>query len=184
MNPYVIACIMMFWFTASTVYSQGADMGIGFVPGGGHNVADSDMIKKKPEKNSTITKIAGYFAYLSTGPSSCFGPAVVISTAGFIVGNNTEISISTGTGTEPGDLDDVSSPDDSLLQELYRRGVGYLELIRLILISDKSGNTFREILNLRIRKEKLSTIAQKYNVDYRDIYIESYKIKSKIDNPD
>ncbi|MDI6641770.1 MAG: hypothetical protein QME68_05610, partial [Elusimicrobiota bacterium] len=65
---------------------------------------------------------------------------------------------------------------------LYRRGYGYTELIKLLLITEKSGKALDEIVKIREKKEKISKIATSLGLDYKEIYFESYKIKTELES--
>ncbi len=70
--------------------------------------------------------------------------------------------------------------DTEKINNLFRRGYGYLELIKILLIVKKSGKDIEQILKLREKDKKLSEIAKKFDLDYEDIYNSAYKIKSEI----
>jgi hypothetical protein len=69
-------------------------------------------------------------------------------------------------------------------EELYthhENGYGYTELIKIILISKKSGQPLKKIIELRDNKMLLSKIAEKFNLDYKSIYKEAIKLKKELD---
>ena len=68
------------------------------------------------------------------------------------------------------------------LFSLYRRGYGYTELIRLLLIADKSEKPFDDIVKLRDKKERLSKIATSHGLAYKEIYFESRKIRTELES--
>ena len=63
------------------------------------------------------------------------------------------------------------------LHALWYRGYGYLELIRLSMMAESSKTPFDDIIKLRDKGEKLSAIAGKYQLPYRDIYSRSFILK-------
>ena len=71
--------------------------------------------------------------------------------------------------------------DEAALQKLWRKGYGFLELIRISMIVDQSHETLDKIIEQRDKNVKLSVIAKKYNLDYKNIYNRSYEIKSELD---
>ncbi|MFN3966751.1 MAG: hypothetical protein ACK4JE_03530 [Endomicrobiia bacterium] len=71
--------------------------------------------------------------------------------------------------------------DTEKLNNLFRRGYGYLELIKILLIVKESGKDIEEILKLRERKQKLADIAKKFNLEYEKIYNMAYIIKSEVE---
>jgi hypothetical protein len=71
--------------------------------------------------------------------------------------------------------------DDKELAKLFNNGAGRNELIKLILISSKSKVKLKEIYALRQKNMRLSNIAQKYGLDYRDILDETKPLRQKID---
>lgn len=71
--------------------------------------------------------------------------------------------------------------DEVKLQGLWRRGYGFVELIKLSLIADGANETFEKIVEQREKKQKLKAIAQKYNLNYNGIYRRSYEIKSELE---
>ncbi|OGS19549.1 MAG: hypothetical protein A3J83_02610 [Elusimicrobia bacterium RIFOXYA2_FULL_40_6] len=71
--------------------------------------------------------------------------------------------------------------DSEKLHSLWYRGYGYMELIKLCLISQKSFTRIDELTTLRDKNEKISKIAEKYKLNYRAIYKESYEIKNSLE---
>jgi len=68
------------------------------------------------------------------------------------------------------------------LQRLYRRGYGYTELIKLILISQKSAKPLTEVVKKRDKGKKLRIIAKDYEIDYSTIMEEAKQIREEINN--
>ncbi|OGS21777.1 MAG: hypothetical protein A2252_06520 [Elusimicrobia bacterium RIFOXYA2_FULL_39_19] len=66
------------------------------------------------------------------------------------------------------------------IQEQKKKGYGYNELIKLLLIAQKADVKFETIIELRNKKTKIADIAKKYNLNYKEIYMESGKIKSEL----
>jgi hypothetical protein len=71
--------------------------------------------------------------------------------------------------------------DPIKLQKLWRRGYGYVELIKLSLISNESGQPFETIIEQREKNNKLSSIVKKYQLNYSGIFRRSYEIKSELE---
>lgn len=69
--------------------------------------------------------------------------------------------------------------DEDKLHKLWYKGYGRLELTKLLLIAEKTTQPLEEIVRLRA-KEKIAKIAQKYNLDYKEIIKEAAKIKTEI----
>ena len=68
------------------------------------------------------------------------------------------------------------------LHRLYQRGYGYIELLKLILISEKSKKELDEIIKYRDKKDKISKIASMYGLNYKEIYLEAYRIRSELES--
>jgi hypothetical protein len=71
--------------------------------------------------------------------------------------------------------------DEKELAKLFNTGFGRNELIKLALISGKSKEKLKDIVALRQKNMRLSSIAGKYNLDYGAILEESEAIRQKID---
>lgn len=67
------------------------------------------------------------------------------------------------------------------LQPLRRKGYGKVEIIKLVLISQKSNQPLKELVKKRDKNERLTKIAQEYNLDYKQINLEAYEIKEEIE---
>jgi len=71
--------------------------------------------------------------------------------------------------------------DTEKMNNLFRRGYGYIELIKILMIVKESGKDVEEIIKLREKNQKLSEIAKKFNLDYENIYNSAYQIKSEVE---
>ncbi|MBU2567691.1 MAG: hypothetical protein KJ967_02810 [Elusimicrobia bacterium] len=67
------------------------------------------------------------------------------------------------------------------LQRLWRRGYGYVELIKILLIVKEVNKDLNEIVKQRDKRVRLSKIAESYGVDYHMIYTLSYAIRSELE---
>ena len=67
------------------------------------------------------------------------------------------------------------------LQLLWRRGYGYVELIKILLIAKEVDRELNEIVKQRDRRVRISKIAESYGIDYRKIYMLSYTIRSELE---
>jgi hypothetical protein len=64
---------------------------------------------------------------------------------------------------------------------LWYKGYGRNELIKLLLIMQKSHRKVRELESMRDKNEELSKIAAKYNLDYEAILAEAIEVRRTID---
>ncbi len=71
------------------------------------------------------------------------------------------------------------SPGD--VQALRNKGLGYAELVRVVLISVKSGKSRDEIAKRRNRGESFKKICDRFGLDYAGIKSESEKILSEVE---
>lgn len=99
--------------------------------------------------------------------------------------------ISTEDGTEQHSSQEVLlsttvQHNISQIKKLSTRGFGRMEIIRLILIYEKShikGGDIKPILDMRKKGKSFKEIAEKFNVDYtNDVWLESKRIYNKILN--
>jgi hypothetical protein len=67
------------------------------------------------------------------------------------------------------------------IAKLAARGYGRNELIKLLLISRKSGTDLRAVVRARERKMRLSAIAAQHNVDYATLLSEAETVRRQID---
>ncbi|HCJ67510.1 MAG TPA: hypothetical protein DHV62_09410, partial [Elusimicrobia bacterium] len=72
--------------------------------------------------------------------------------------------------------------EDKELNNLHNRGYGYVELIKIILISERADKPLEEVVKKRDKGKKMRKIAEDYKLDYREIYLEALKIRKEIDN--
>jgi hypothetical protein len=70
---------------------------------------------------------------------------------------------------------------DEDLQKLWSRGYGRNELIKLLLITKKSGKDLKESVRQRDKDTKLSRISEQYKIDYHQILTEAVTIRKEID---
>jgi len=66
------------------------------------------------------------------------------------------------------------------LQIYKNKGLGYTELVKVVLISKKSGKTVDDVIKKRNTEETFKKICQRYNVDYEQIKVETKKIMSEV----
>ena len=70
---------------------------------------------------------------------------------------------------------------EASMAKLHHRGYGRNELIKMLVITTKSGKDFTEIVKLRDKKKKLSEIAETYGLDYTQVLLEAAETRKKID---
>ena len=71
--------------------------------------------------------------------------------------------------------------DPEKINNLFKRGYGYVELIKILLIARQSGKDIDEIIKLREKNQKFSEVTKKFNLDYEKIHNDAYKIKSEVE---
>lgn len=71
--------------------------------------------------------------------------------------------------------------DEDELNKLWNRGYGRNELIKLLLISQKSGQELKEIIKQRDKKTRLSKLSEKYNLNYNEILDEQNALRKELD---
>ena len=71
--------------------------------------------------------------------------------------------------------------DRNELMKLWYRGYGRNELIKLLLISGRSGKDLKELVKQRDKGEKLSGLAKKYAVDWDQVVAETQVLRKEID---
>lgn len=67
------------------------------------------------------------------------------------------------------------------LHKLHLQGYGYNELIKLLLIADKSKKSIEEIVKSRDKKDKIAKIATSYGLNYKEIYFEAHIIRTELE---
>ncbi len=72
--------------------------------------------------------------------------------------------------------------EEKELHKLHNRGYGYVELIKIVLISEKADKLLEEVVKKRDKGNKMRKIAEDYKLDYREIYLEALQIRKEIDN--
>lgn len=74
------------------------------------------------------------------------------------------------------------SVEEKELNKLHKRGYGYLELVKLLLISKKANKPLEEIVKKRDKGKKISKLAEEYELKYREIHLEAQKIREEIED--
>jgi hypothetical protein len=64
---------------------------------------------------------------------------------------------------------------------LFLRGYGRNELIKMLIISQRSGATFKDLVKQRDKGKRLSQLAEKYKLDYYAVLDEATTVRAEID---